>query len=157
MNFPPILSVIQMDPNQEPEQATHFPSMASSPTTASGTLAPYFWPNYFPSIPLSHLSLLPPPHELFLLSDSLSSLQAMQDPHSPNPIVQPILILLHSSSSSCVFLWISGHINFRDHDAVDFAAKQSLLFTKITDPSLSPAYDLKTNYRPFNTSSWHST
>jgi len=38
-------------------------------------------------LPLSHLSLLPPPHEFLLLSDSLSSLQAMQDPHSHNSIV----------------------------------------------------------------------
>jgi len=78
----------------------------------------------------------------------------MQDPHSPNPIVQRILILLHSlsaPSSSCVFLWIPGHINLPDHDAVDFAAKQSLLFTKITDPSLAPAYDLKIYYLSFIT------
>ena len=76
---------------------------------------------------LSHLSLLPPPHKFLLLSDSLSSLQAMQDPHSPNPIVQRILILLHSlssSSSTCAFLWILGHI---------------------------------THYRSFITSSWHNT
>ena len=45
---------------------------------------------------LSHLSLLPPPHKFLLLSDSLSSLQAMQDPHSPDPIVQRIFILLPS-------------------------------------------------------------
>ena len=45
----------------------------------------------------------------------------------------------------------------RAHQSVDFAAKQSLLFTEITDPSLSPAYDLKTYYRSFITSSWHNT
>jgi len=108
---------------------------------------------------LSHLFLLPPPHKSLLLSDSLSSLQAMQDPHSPNPIGQRILILLHSlpsSSSSCAFLWILGHINLPDHDAVDFAAKQSLLLAKITDPSLSPVYDLKTYYRSFISSLWHN-
>jgi len=74
--------------------------------------------------------------------------------------VQRILILLHSlssSSSSCAFLWISRHINLPDFDAVDFAAKQSLHFTKITDPSLSSAYGLKTYYRSFITSSWHNT
>ena len=62
MNFPPIPSVIQMDPNQEPEQATHFPSMASSPTTASGTLPPYFRLNYLPSIPASLIFLSFPLH-----------------------------------------------------------------------------------------------
>ena len=81
----------------------------------------------------------------------------MQDPHSPNPIVQRILILLHSLSSfssSCTFLWIPRHIN---HDAIDFAAEQSLLFTKIIDPSLSPAYDFKNYYRSFIMSSGHNT
>jgi len=61
-----------------------------------------------------------------LLSDSLFSLQAIQDPHSPNLIVQRILILLHSLSSfsySCAFLSNPGHINLPDHDALDFAAK----------------------------------
>ena len=84
----------------------------------------------------------------------------MQDPHSPNPIVQRTLVLLHSlsaSSSSCSFLWIPGHINLPEHDAVDLAAKQSLLFTKITDPSLSPVYDLKSHYRSLINSSWYNT
>ena len=146
-------SVIQMDPNQETEQVTHCPSMASSPTTTSGTLPPYFRLNYLPSIPTSLIFLsFPPPNKFLLLSNSFSSLQAMQGPHSSNPIVQRILILLHSMA----FLWIPGHINLLDHDAVDFAAKQSLLFTKITDPSFSPAYDLKTYYDSFITSSWHN-
>ena len=41
-------------------------------------------------------------------------------------------------------------------DAVDLAAKQSLLFTTITDPFLSPAYDLKTYYRSLINTSWHN-
>ena len=109
---------------------------------------------------LSYFSLLPPPHKFLLLSDSLFSLQAMRDPHSPNPIVQRILILhyyLSSFSSSCAFFWISGHINLPDHDAVDFAAEQSLLFGKITDPSLFPTYEFKNYYLSFITSSWHNT
>jgi len=83
----------------------------------------------------------------------------MQDSHSFKPIVQRILILLHSlssSSSSNAFIWIPRHINLHDYDAVDFATKQSLLFNKITNPSLPPAYDLKTYYRFFITS-WHNT
>ena len=62
MNFPPIPSVIQMDPNQEPEHATHFPSMASSPTTASGSLPLYSRLNYLPSIPVSLIFLSFPLH-----------------------------------------------------------------------------------------------
>ena len=57
MNVPPIPAVIQTDSNQEPEEATHFPSMASSPTTASENLPPYFRVNYLPSIPASLIFL----------------------------------------------------------------------------------------------------
>ena len=73
----------------------------------------------------------------------------MQDPHSPNPIVQRILILLHSLSSPSslfVFLWILERMNLAEYDALalDLAAKPFLLVTKITDSSFSPAYDPKT-------------
>ena len=56
-----------------------------------------------------------------------------------------------------MILRIPGHINLPDHDAVDFAAKQSLLFTNITHPSLSPAYDLKLYHRSFIIFTWHKT
>jgi len=57
MNFPPIPSIIQMDPNQKREQAVLFPLMASSPNTASGSLPSYFRLNYLPSIPASLIFL----------------------------------------------------------------------------------------------------
>ena len=107
---------------------------------------------------LSHLTCLPPPLKCLILTDSLSSLLAIQDHESTNPIVQRILILINSltsSSSSISFLWIPSHINFEKHDVVDHAAKQSLLLPIITDPSPTPAYDLKSFYRSLINSSWH--
>ena len=107
---------------------------------------------------LSNLTTFPSPLKFLILSDSLSSLLAIQDPHSTNPIVQRIHILLHSltsSSTSITFLWIPGHIDLKDHDAVDFAAKQSLQSPNITDPSPSPLHDLKAHYRSLIRSSWH--
>ena len=54
MNFPLSPSAAQMDPNQDPE---HSLSVASSPSTVSGTLHPYFRLNYLPSIPVFLISL----------------------------------------------------------------------------------------------------
>ena len=107
---------------------------------------------------LSHLTCLSPPLKCLILSDSLSSLFAIQDLQSSNPIVQRIHVLINSLSSSSIsisFLWIPGHIDLKEHDAVDLAAKQSLLFPTITDASPSPAYDLKSYYRSLIISSWH--
>ena len=41
-------------------------------------------------------------------------------------------------------VWIPGRINVSEHDAVDFATKNTeISFAKITDPRLSPALVLK--------------
>ncbi|MEW6552626.1 MAG: ribonuclease H family protein [Campylobacterota bacterium] len=109
---------------------------------------------------LSHLTLLTPHLKFLLLTDSLSSLLAMQEPHSTNPIVQRIHLLLHilsSTSISVSFLWIPGHINLPEHDAVDLAAKDSLHFHTISDPIPTPTYDLKNYYRSLILTSWHES
>jgi len=116
---------------------------------------------HFHSWTTSHLllSFLPdPPHphsKFLLLSDSLSSLKAMQDSYSSNPVVQRIHILLHTLLSSLIavsFLWISGHINLPDHDMVDTAAIESLQSPKISDPSAPPPCVWPQNLLPFTNS-----
>lgn len=107
---------------------------------------------------LTQLTQRPPNHRYLILSDSLSSLLSLQDTHSSNPITQRIHILLHtlsSNNSTVLFIWIPGHINHPDHDIVDRAAKDSTTHPKITDPSPTPAYDLKNYYRFQILSSWH--
>lgn len=104
---------------------------------------------------MSHPSNL----KYLLLSDSLSSLQAIQDPHSNNLIVQRILIhlsTLSSIGSSVAFLWIPGYIHPSEHDAVDKAAKDASMLPKITDSSPSPAYNLKKFYQFLILTSWHN-
>jgi len=52
-------------------------------------------------------------------------------------------ILRHTLSStltSVTFLWILGHINLPEHDAVDHTTKQSLQSRSVIDPSLVLAY-----------------
>jgi len=64
------------------------------------------------------------------INSSLSSLLALQDSYSSNPIIQRTHILLDSLSSfssAITSLWIPGHINLPEHDGVDFAAKQSMI------------------------------
>jgi len=85
--------------------------------------------NRYIHVPLSTNPLLSA-SQILILSDSLSSLLVIKDPYSTNPIVQPIHILIHSltsSVSSVSFLWISGHIDLEEYDAVYLAVKRSLL------------------------------
>ena len=99
---------------------------------------------------LSHRSFPSPPPKFLLLTDSLSSLLTIQDTYSDNPIAQSIHVFLNSVTASSItvsFRRILGHIGLPKHDAVDIAAKESLLSPTITDSSITPAYDLKTYYR----------
>ena len=108
---------------------------------------------------LSHLANLPPQSKFLLLSDSLSSLQSILDPFSLNPLTQLIHITLYTLSSiqtSVTFVWIPGHIDLPEHDAVDLAAKSASASPKITDPRPSPSSDLKTYYRSLILDSWYS-
>lgn len=73
----------------------------------------------------------------------------MQDCHSTNPVVSHILLILRprkSVSTIVSFPWISDHIDLQDHEAVDLATKQSLLFR--TAPLLTLAYNPKTINAP---------
>ena len=85
---------------------------------------------------LSHTSQLPPNSNFLLLTDSLSSLHSLTDLYSINPLVQRIHLThltLNSINSKITFVWIPGHIGLPEHDAVDLAAKQALLFPQVTD------------------------
>ena len=98
---------------------------------------------------VSHIAQLKPQQNYILLTDSLSSLQALSDPFSTNPIIQRIflsLLTISSIKSHLTFIWIPGHINFSPHEAVDEAAKKATSLPKITDPTPSPAQDLKILY-----------
>jgi len=150
MNFPFTPSAVQMDPNQDPEQAMHSLAMA-----ASGTLPPYFRLNYLPSISAFLISL-----SFFHLSDSVSSLRLSKPCRTP---IQ--LTLLFSAYTFFFTLCTPPHlhspfsgsqstIHLPDHDAVDLAAKWSLLFITIPDPCLSNAHDLQTYNRSLINSSW---
>ena len=56
--------------------------------------------------------------------------------------------------SSVIFIWIPGHNDHPQHDAVDLGAKNTTLFSKITDPCPSPAHDLKNHNRSIILTAW---
>ena len=108
---------------------------------------------------LAHISQLPPNSNFLLLTDSLSSLQSLTDPYSSKPLVQRIhltLLTLNSINSEITFVWIPGHVGLAEHDAVDSAAKQALLFPQVTDKTPVTVADYKNYYRSLILQSWHS-
>ena len=108
---------------------------------------------------ISQISQLPPNNNFLLLTDSLTSLHSLTDPYSTNPLVQRIhltLLTLNSINSNITFVWIPGHIGLPEHDAVDRAAKQALLFSQLTDNTPAPVSDYKNHYRSLILQSWYT-
>jgi len=106
---------------------------------------------------VAQIAQLQPEQNYLLLTDSLSSLQALTDPFSTNPLIQRIhlsLLTIDSLKSQITFLWIPGHIDFPPHEAVDAAAKQATSLPYLSDPVPSPATDLKTFYSEIVFNKW---
>jgi len=94
-----------------------------------------------------------------LLTDSLSSLEALLDPFSDSLLIQRIDLkrsTLYSINSSITFIWIPGHMNLPEHVAVDKASKEATKFTKIADSISPPASDYEHYFRSLILSSWNS-
>jgi len=88
---------------------------------------------------------------LFLiLSDSLSSLQAIQNIHSDHPLVQRVHLLLHTLTNTLeeiTFIWIPSHIGIEGNERIDQAAKQALTFQKAVKHLAPTQSDLTTFLR----------
>lgn len=84
---------------------------------------------------LQSISCLAPNRKFLIITDALSSLQAIADTHSTQPIVQRILLVMHALSISNIhitLLWTPSHIGLAGNDAVDVAAKAATKLPKIT-------------------------
>jgi len=96
-------------------------------------------PNYKRSISVStHTSwtITPSPlHDFFIISDSLTSQMAIQDPYSTYPIVQCIYALLHVHSLPCcsiIFIWIPWHVGMAGNQVVGEPVKQASWQPRVT-------------------------
>ena len=103
---------------------------------------------------LFHMAYLPPAYNnKYLLTDSLSFLHLITDPHTTNPLIQRI----HLTQQQCY-----PHMNPRIYwlppprDAVDSAAKQATSLPKITDHSPIPFTDCRNHFKTFILKSWNS-
>jgi ribonuclease HI len=80
-----------------------------------------------------------------ICSDSLSSIQALDNIYSANPLVQGIHSLLASLSTKgvrVVFCWVPGHVGIQGNELADEAAKESLVKVSLDDKRVAH-YDLK--------------
>ena len=92
-----------------------------------------------------------------ILSDSLGSLQILMDHQSPNPIVQRILLILHTlflNKKQITFIWIPAHIGENLSDTVDLAAKQATRLRKITRKLLPISKDINKYYQKYISNAW---
>jgi len=106
---------------------------------------------------LSHITQLPRKGQYLLLTDS-SSLHSLHELSRWNPLVQRILLILHSFTAvNCevTLIWTPGHINLPKHDAADLAAKRATSLPRITDNSPLPAADFKSHFHHFILRKWN--
>lgn len=61
-----------------------------------------------------------------VFSDSLSSLQALKQIYSNNPLVQQIHDIIFSTQQSYTFIWIPSHIGINGNEKADLLAKESI-------------------------------
>ncbi|GBO12315.1 Putative protein in type-1 retrotransposable element R1DM [Araneus ventricosus] len=71
------------------------------------------------------ISLQNNPNSISIWSDSLSSIQALQNPSSPHPLVKEIQNLLHSNNSIHIG-WIKAHVGHIGNETADALAKSAI-------------------------------
>lgn len=109
---------------------------------------------------IQSLAQKPPSSKFLILTDSLSSLKACENPFSTHPLVQRILISLHTLDTcniSLTFIWVPAHIGIEGNETVDRAAKKATKFPKISLNIRPPAADLAQLYRTHIFENWSSS
>ena len=95
--------------------------------------------------------------KFIIFSDSLSSLQALDNLKLDNPTVQKVLLKYNSVSVSntVFFCWLPSHVGIRGNDQADSAAKAAL--TLNVSPFKLPFTDFKGHINSFLKSNWQSS
>ena len=95
--------------------------------------------------------------KFIIFSDSLSSLQALDNLKLDNSTVQKVLLKYNSVSVSntVFFCWLPSHVGIRGNDQADSAAKAAL--TLNVSPFKLPFTDFKGHINSFLKSNWQSS
>jgi ribonuclease HI len=90
-----------------------------------------------------------------IFSDSLSSIQAITNIFSKNPLVQRILDTIGYSNNQYVFCWIPGHTGIVQNELVDLLAKQSIQDHDVQPHDFKPnKFDIKSKMKQIIYSKW---
>ena len=83
-------------------------------------------------IAISAISLVP--GQYLILTDSLSSIQALQKPYtSKNHLVLKIASLISNLKNFTIYIqWIPSHMGIHGNESADLVAKQSLKLTSVS-------------------------
>ena len=91
-----------------------------------------------------------------ICTDSLSSVSAIRQFNSSNPIVQRIqewLYKLHSKYKDVCFCWVPSHVGIRKNEIVDEAAKDAVKENHIAHSRI-PHFDMKRPIRDYILKKW---
>uniref|UniRef100_A0A6P7FT74 Uncharacterized protein LOC114333839 n=1 Tax=Diabrotica virgifera virgifera TaxID=50390 RepID=A0A6P7FT74_DIAVI len=98
------------------------------------------------------------PHYI-IISDSLSTLKALQQLYPSNEIIMPIkneLMLLSTKNIEITFLWVPLHVGIKENEAVDQLANEAALDESIPVSNMLTRNDHKTSIKKHITNLWQS-
>ena len=96
-----------------------------------------------------------PENKTIIVTDSKSSVQAIQKVYSRNPIVQEIKGKAHNSPKKFQLCWVPSHVGIAGNEAADRAAREALRNATTTDvPTLRS--DLKAKIKNKSKQEWLS-
>lgn len=95
-------------------------------------------------------------YQFAILTDSLSSIQALQNPYSDDPIVQQILNTVKQNPSKVInFIWIPSHVGIEGNECADQLARSSA--NHAISPTLPTMYDLISVVKKVVMNRWNET
>ncbi len=108
---------------------------------------------------MEKLAQSPTNRDYIILTDSLSSLQALKNSESKNPLIQRILLMNHTlnnGANKTTFMWIPSHAGIQGNELVDQEAKKALNNSAISCKKLVTTQDAKMNNKRIVQQQWRT-